>query len=198
MRWACANRSEISTVIYQWTAAKTAESRAAENLSPEVKAKVDAYEVLENQLNRMRFSHSELTGPRTPAARPGQAPEEPTAVQKEYNELYKKVAEAKQPVAYIIDQRQRESTRLSQEYSVENVVAGYAKGKYDVVAESTLAGAACYIPPPGISWTSRKASSPTSRTNKNEPAAAAVSSLLRPRMFSVQRSMFDVPRGQRG
>src|SRR5205085_2580580 len=51
LRWACASKSDISTAIYQWTAAKAAEARAAENLSPDVKAKVDAYEVLENQLN---------------------------------------------------------------------------------------------------------------------------------------------------
>ena len=49
LRWACANKSDINTVIYQWTAAKADEARAAENLSPDVKAKVAAYEALAGQ-----------------------------------------------------------------------------------------------------------------------------------------------------
>jgi hypothetical protein len=139
VRWACANKSEINTAIYLWTAAKTAEAKAAEKLSPDVKAKVDAYEVLENQLNQMRIRHSELMMPPM-MIRPGQAPQEPTAQQKEYNELAKRLEEAKQPVADIIDRRHRESTQLYQKYSVENIVAEYAKGKYDIVADTSSGG----------------------------------------------------------
>jgi hypothetical protein len=140
LRWACANKSDINTVIYQWTAAKADDARAAEKLSPDMKAKVDAYEVLANQLNQMRISHSELMRPPMMMLRPGQAPEELTALQKEYNELSKKVAEAKQPIADIIDRRNRESMQLNQKYSVENIVAEYAKGKYDIVVESSYGG----------------------------------------------------------
>jgi Skp family chaperone for outer membrane proteins len=139
LRWACANKNDISTVIYQWTAGKAEEARAAEKLSPDMKTKVAAYETLANQWNQMRMSHPALMMVRP--MRPGQqAPEEPTAEQKEYNDLAKKVAEAKQPVADIIDRRNRESTELNQKYSVENIVAEYAKGKYDVVADSGFGG----------------------------------------------------------
>ena len=72
--------------------------------------------------------------------RPGQTPEEPTALQKEYNELAKRVEEAKRPVADVIDRRHRESAQLSQKYSAENIVAEYAKGKYDVVADTSFGG----------------------------------------------------------
>src|SRR5437764_10708304 len=85
----------------------------------------------------MRMSHPSLMMPR-PMMRPGQAPEEPTAEQKAYNELSEKAAEAKVPIADIIEQRDRERTQLNQKYSVEKIVAEYAKGKYDVVVESGL------------------------------------------------------------
>jgi hypothetical protein len=137
VRWACANKNDINVVIYQWTAAKAEEARAAEQLSPDVKTKIATYQALVAQLTQMRMSHPSLMMPR-PMMRPGQAPEEPTAEQKAYNELSEKAAAAKIPIAEIIDQRSRESTQLSQKYSVENIVAEYAKGKYDVVVESGL------------------------------------------------------------
>jgi hypothetical protein len=136
LRWACANKSDINSVIYQWTAAKTDEARAAEKLSPDVQAKIAAYEALANQMNQMRMSHPALMMVRP--MRPGQVPEEPTAEQKEYSDLSKRVEEAKQPVAEIIDRRNRESMQLHEQYSVENIVAEYAKGKYEVVVETGL------------------------------------------------------------
>lgn len=138
LRWACASKSDINTVIYQWIQSKTDEARAGEKLSPDVKVKVAEYEALLRQLTQMRISHPQLMMIRP--VRAGQVPEEPTADQKEYNELAKKVEEAKTPVADIIDKRYRDSMQLNQKYSVENIVAEYAKGKYDVVVDSGFGG----------------------------------------------------------
>jgi hypothetical protein len=138
LRWASANKSDISTVIYQWTAAKAEEAKAAEKLSPDVKAKVAEYEALAGQLNQMRMRNPMLFMARP--IRPGQTPEEPTAAQKDYDELTKKVEEAKLPIADVIDKRARESMKLNQKYSVESIVAEYAKGKYDLVVDSGYGG----------------------------------------------------------
>src|SRR5947199_8829470 len=54
LRWACASKSDINTVIFQWIQTKNDEVKFGEKLSPDVKAKVAEYEALARQLSQMR------------------------------------------------------------------------------------------------------------------------------------------------
>jgi hypothetical protein len=50
--------------------------------------------------------------------------------------LAKKVAEAKEPVAAIVDRRNRQAAQIREKYSVDRLAAEYAKGRYDLVVDS--------------------------------------------------------------
>ena len=106
------------------------ESRKAENFSPEIQEKLSRYNTLQGQLMSMRMPMPMMV------MRPGELPPEPTAEQKDYAALAKKVAEAKEPVAEIVDRRNREATQLREMYSVERLVSEYVKGRYDIVVDT--------------------------------------------------------------
>jgi len=129
VRWAFANRSEISTALYVWSQAKLDEANKAEKLPPEVQEKISQYEALNGQLMHLRMPYPRMV------MRPGEV-QEPTAEDKAYAALAKKVADAKEPVAEIIDRRNREAMRLREVYSVERVVGEYVKGRYDLVVDA--------------------------------------------------------------
>jgi hypothetical protein len=64
------------------------------------------------------------------------APAEPSMAEKEYEAMSKRVAEAKAPVAAIIDRRERQAAEYRQQYSIERLVAEYVKDRYDLVIDS--------------------------------------------------------------
>jgi len=132
LRWALVNKSTITTAIYQWSSDKMEETKKAEGLSPDVEEKIQQYEVLESELEkkqmemRMRVSF--------PAQPPGSAaPETDT----DYEALTQKVAEAKAPVADIVERRSRQGMQYYQQYTTEKLVAEYAKDRFDLVVDSS-------------------------------------------------------------
>ena len=132
MRWAFANKSTISTAIYVWSRDKMEEAKKAEKLSPEVEDQIRQYEVLAAELNKkemeMRMSGS------FPAQRPGSAA--PTG-DKDYDALTQKVAEAKAPIADIIDRRSQQSMQYYSQYTTEKLVAEYVTNRFDLVVDSS-------------------------------------------------------------
>jgi hypothetical protein len=132
VRWAFANKSTISTAIYVWSRDKMEEAKKAEKLSPEVEDQIRQYEVLAAELNKkemeMRMSGS------FPAQRPGSAA--PTG-DKDYDALTQKVAEAKAPIADIIDRRSQQSMQYYSQYTTEKLVAEYVTNRFDLVVDSS-------------------------------------------------------------
>ena len=132
VRWATANKSDITTIIYQWSRDKMEQAKKAEALPAETEARISEYESLRIQLLRI---------PRPPPSRilrlpDDSAPAEPSAADKEYEAISKRVAEAKAPVAAIIDRRERQAVEYRQQYSIERLVAEYVKGRYDLVVDT--------------------------------------------------------------
>lgn len=132
VRWAYANRSDINMAIFQWTQVKLNEAKKAEKLSLDQEAKVADYEKLQGELMYKRMQ--------LPLARPvypGHAAAEPTAEDKEYEALAQKVADAKLPVADIIDRRDRLAAQYRDTFSIERIIGEYVNGRYDVVVDSS-------------------------------------------------------------
>ena len=130
VRWALANKSEITTSIYQLTRDKMEGVKKSEALPPEVEEKVLQYEALQTelmhqQMESMRFRYS----PRAPGA-------EAAATDKDYEALFQRVAEAKVPIAAIVERRSRRASQYREQYSVERLLAEYVKGRYDLVVDS--------------------------------------------------------------
>jgi hypothetical protein len=130
VRWAFANKREIETAIYQLSSDKMEAAKSAEALSADVEEKIRQYEALQTELlhkrmETMRFGYA----PRPPGA-------EAPATDEAYEALTKKVAEAKAPVAAIVDRRARQAAQYREQYSVARLAAEYAKGRYDLVVDS--------------------------------------------------------------
>jgi len=132
VRWAVANKSDITTVIYQWSRDKIQQAKKAEALPAETEARISEYESLRMQLLRLQRPLPSRT-----LRLPGDSPStEPSMADKEYEALSIKVAEAKAPVAPIIDRRERQAAEYRQQYSIEGLVAEYVKGRYDLVIDT--------------------------------------------------------------
>lgn len=129
VRWATANKSEITTAIYVWSRDKMEQAKNAEALPPETESKISEYEALRMRLLRMQM----------PMARPhfpyDSAPAEPSAADKEYEAMSTRVAEAKAPVAAIVDRRERQASEYRQQYTIEGLVGEYVKDRYDLVVD---------------------------------------------------------------
>jgi len=132
VRWAYANRSDINMAIFQWTQAKLEEAKTVEKLPPEQEAKVADYEKLRTEL-----MYKQMRMPLLRPLRADQVPAEPTAEQKEYDALAQKLADAKVPVADVVDRRDRLAAQYRETYSVERVIGEYVNGRYDVVVDSS-------------------------------------------------------------
>lgn len=131
VRWATANKSDITTVIYQWSRDKMEQAKKAEALPAETETRISEYETLRMQLLRMQ-----MPMPRPLRLPYDSAPAEPSTADKEYETMSKRVAEAKAPVAAIIDRRERQAAEYRQQYSIERLVAEYVKDRYDLVIDS--------------------------------------------------------------
>ncbi len=130
MRWVFANKREIETAIYQWGRDKMEEIKAAEGLSPEIEEKIRQYEALQTELLHKQI---ETRGFRLPP-RIG-APEAP-ATDKDVEALSQRVAEARAPIADIVERRSRQAARFRDQYPVDRLVAEYVKDRYDLVVDS--------------------------------------------------------------
>jgi len=133
VRWATANKSEITTFIYKYSRDKMEQIKKSEALPAETEAKILEYEALRMELLRMGVPLP-MRSLRLP---PGSGQPEPTPANKEYEALSKRVAEAKAPIASIVDRRERQEAEFREQYSIERLIAGYAKDRFDLVVDSS-------------------------------------------------------------
>jgi hypothetical protein len=132
VRWAIANKSEITTFIYKWSRDKMEQIKKTEALPPETEARISEYEALRMELLQMRM----------PPTRPLRAPSEsahpePSAADKEYEAMSKRVTEAKAAIAAIVDHRERQAAQFREQYSIERLIAEYVKDRFDLVVDSS-------------------------------------------------------------
>ena len=71
-----------------------------------------------------------------PAPTPAPPPPAPTEAEKEYEALARRVAEAKAPVAAIVERRSQLAAKYLSETFLEELVSEYAKDKYDLVVDT--------------------------------------------------------------
>jgi hypothetical protein len=109
---------------------KIEEAKKSETLSPEMEEKVRQYEALNSELMRKR-----IDGIRNRP--PGFGPSGATPSDPDYEALANRVAEAKGPVAEIIDRRNRQSSQFRAEFTADKLVSEYAKGRFDLVVDSS-------------------------------------------------------------
>lgn len=141
VHWAVVNKYDVESAIHQWNGRQMEQIKKRDALPPETEAQVAKYENLHMQLI---MKQSELIRANSPIpAIPFRTPRKDdsqkatvTAIQEEYDELAKKVAEAKAPVAAIVDQRAKQDAEISGTYSAQQLIAEYVKGRFDVVVDS--------------------------------------------------------------
>ena len=133
VRWATANKSEITTFTYKCSRDKVEQIKKSDALPPETEAKVLDYEALRMELMRMGVSSPMRRMPLPPG--PGQT--EPPPADKEYEALSKRVTEAKAPIAAIVDRRERQAAQYREQFSIERLIAEYAKDRFDLVVDSS-------------------------------------------------------------
>jgi hypothetical protein len=133
VRWATANKSEITTFIYKCSRDKVEQIKKSDALPAETEAKILEFEALRMELLQMGvlFPNRPLRLP------PGFGQAESPSANKEYEALSKRVAEAKVPIAAIVDRRERQAAQYREQYSIERLIAEYAKDRFDLVVDST-------------------------------------------------------------
>ena len=140
--WALVDKQKIDTAIFTWSRAKMEEVKKTESLAPDMEEKIRHYESLNNRLLQ---KHIEIIT-RRPMMPPPRFPREgastpelekpvKTQAEQEYDALSEQVAEAKAPVADIVDRRDQQVAQLREEYKTEKLIAEYAKGRFDLVVE---------------------------------------------------------------
>lgn len=153
-RWATADHDRLRSAIYALGREKLEAHKQTEKLTPEQAAQVERYEQLNRQLLHLpprQFSlpvraaslpplpPANLTGGQTPqlvAAVPPPPGKAANEADREREELARRVAEAKAPIAAIIERRNQISTRYNTSGFLENLVADFVKGRFDLVVNA--------------------------------------------------------------
>ncbi len=152
-RWATVDRDRLRTAIYALGREKLEAHKHSEKLTPEQAAQIEKYEELNLQLLRLPPRHLSLPArtaslPPVPPANltAGQAAQLAAAVppptkarteaDPEREELARRVAEAKAPVAAFIDRRAQISLHYNASDLLERLVADYVKGRFDLVVNA--------------------------------------------------------------
>jgi hypothetical protein len=130
VRWAFANKFKIDSAIFQWSRDKMEQAKKAEGLPPETEEKIRQYEALQSELTRKQMETPRLRLPFS-GSRP-----EASAIDKEYEASSQKVAEAKAPIAVIVERRSRQEAKYREQYSIQQLIAEYVKDRYDLVLDS--------------------------------------------------------------
>jgi hypothetical protein len=131
VRWAFANKREIDSAIFKWSRDKMEANKKSEALAPEVEEKVREYERLQSELMRKQMESMRLRFPQRPGA------PEPAAPGTDIGALSNRVAEARAPIADIVDRRNRQSSQLREQFSIDKLVAEYAKERFELVVDSS-------------------------------------------------------------
>jgi hypothetical protein len=128
LRWAVANKKEIDSAISSWSHDKLEEFKKSENLSPEMTEKVHQYETLKGEL-----IHKQMESFRVRMSKHAYPLEPTPSDDPEYDALAKRVADARMPVAEIMDRRDHQSAEYQHQYATEVLIAEYAKDRFDLV-----------------------------------------------------------------
>lgn len=140
VRWAFANKREIDSAIFQRSRDKMEEVKKTEALSPEIEEKIRQYEALQSALMRkqMEAMTRRLGLPQRTLRLPERAgiPEAPMP-DEDYGVLSNRVAEAKAPIADIIDRRSRQAAHYRDQFSTDKLIAEYVKDRFDLVVDSS-------------------------------------------------------------
>jgi hypothetical protein len=131
LRWAFANKRQVEAVVFQWSRDKMAEEKKAEALSPEMEEKIRQYEVLQGQLMRKEM---DMRGFRLPI-RAGSP--QPSVPDEDYLVLSNRLAEAKAPIADILERRNRQESQYREQYKIDQLISEYAKDRFDLVVDSS-------------------------------------------------------------
>jgi hypothetical protein len=133
-RWVFANKRQIESAIFEYARTRSDTVKKAEKLSPDIEVQIARYEQLEGQLSRLRMEQMRARRgfPVAPYPFGGEA-----MTNTDYLTLSNQVAEAKMPVADIIDRRAHQYSEFYNEIKVQDLVAEYAKDKYDLVVDSS-------------------------------------------------------------
>ena len=130
-RWAFANKREIESVIFQWSRDKMEEARKAEGLSPEIEEKIRRYESLQAQLMHKQM---EMRGFKLP---PRAGVIETSLPDQDILTLSNQVAEAKVPIADVVDRRSRQAAQYREQYKIDRLISEYAKDRFDLIVDSS-------------------------------------------------------------
>lgn len=145
VRWATADREKLSRALFEQGRKHLEEFMQAEKVSPEQRAQIAAYEALNQQLIIKPRPPSVPTLPplppkelsaRLPASVSPPTPPAPTVAEQEYAALAKRVAEAKAPVAALIERRAQITGKYYGREFMEQIIAEYAKDRFDLVVNS--------------------------------------------------------------
>jgi len=131
VRWAFANKREIESAIFQWSRDKLEESRKAEAFSPETEEKIHRYESLQAQLMRKQMEMRGLKLPLRTGAIGASSPDT------DFLTLSNQVAEAKAPIADVVERRSRQGAQLREQYKIDRLISEYAKDRFDLVVDSS-------------------------------------------------------------
>ena len=134
VRWAFANKREIESAISKLSMKQAEEAKRAESLPADIEEKVKAYEAMQAELHRKRFEAMRVGN----AIRP--FPYDSPNTNGDYVALSNKLAEARSPIAEVLDRRSRASAKVRDQFAVEKLVAEYSKDRFDLVVDSSEMG----------------------------------------------------------
>lgn len=152
-RWATVDHDRLRKAIYALGREKLEAHKQAEKLTPEQAAQVENYELLNQQLLRMPpfaptfpprssalvpLPPTNLTGGQPPKPAPVVPPPAPASSgpDKDRDQLVQRVAEAKAPIAAIVERRNQINTHYILGGFLEKLVADYAKSRFDLVVNA--------------------------------------------------------------
>lgn len=131
MRWAVADKREIESAINAWSEGKIEAAIKAEKLSADEAEKLRQYEAVDTQLMELLTRRSLNINPATGRPWPSE-----TDAQAE-KELRERLAQARAPIAPILDRRDRLAAQFRKQYNAEQLTAEYVKDRFDLVIDSS-------------------------------------------------------------
>jgi len=138
-RWAVARQRDIQFAIDRWNQDRIQIATKDETLTPEQAAAMREYESLNNQLMRFRMPGRYMSGPMSinpvtglPAGFAGD-----TNREAQYEALSARVEQAREPVASILERRNRETEKIRQQYTPAKLVAEFVGDRFDLVVDSS-------------------------------------------------------------
>ena len=134
IRLAVVDRSQLQMATSDWVRRRYEQEIAKEPITPAINAQLEKVSQLQDELRRLE---QELIRRRVESMRGGPPPLGPPPMDFRFDPQYQKLsealAEARRPVAEIIDRRSRRQTEM--QYPLKELIAEYAKDRFDVVLD---------------------------------------------------------------